>query len=366
MIERVYAHNFRCLQNFTIELSNSPSVLVIGKNGSGKSTFRHCLEIFQQICRGKSRARELVSTLDFAHDSLDVPIRFKIELTLLKRRFRYTIAFEMPAGFREARIAEEALEVDGEHVFLRQQSQVTVGAGSTFRIDWHVVALPIINERVGDQAIHEIREYFGAMVLISPIPDLMSGYSEDDSTELVSNASNFSSWLAALLSRHPASYGTLDTNLKRLMPDFESLENIPKGESGKQLVVRFQDPQEERTIPIDFGRLSSGEKCLLLSAVLIAFNKSSGPVFCMWDEPDNHLSLQEIDHFTTQLRKMTNHRGQLVVTSHHPSTIRCFSDDSTIVFTRSSHLEPTSVQLLSNMTYKGDLVEALSRGEILE
>ena len=98
---------------------------------------------------------------------------------------------------------------------------------------------------------------------------------------------------------------------------------------------------------------------------IFASQKVAGPVFCLWDEPDNHLSLPEIGHFITHLRKLTNHQGQFIATSHHPEAIRRFSDESTIVLARKSHLEPTVVRLLSEFTYGGDLIECLIRDEVI-
>ena len=57
MIERLYAHNFRCLENFTLDLADRPSALLIGKNGSGKSTVLNCFRLFQRIGRGSSRVQ---------------------------------------------------------------------------------------------------------------------------------------------------------------------------------------------------------------------------------------------------------------------------------------------------------------------
>jgi len=62
---------------------------------------------------------------------------------------------------------------------------------------------------------------------------------------------------------------------------------------------------------------------------------------------------------------MTNQNGQLIVTSHHPETIRKFSDETTFVFSRKSHLEPTVVQKLADLPYNGDLIEAIVRDEII-
>ena len=38
LIRRFYVHNFRCLENFELPISGQSSVLLIGNNGSGKTT----------------------------------------------------------------------------------------------------------------------------------------------------------------------------------------------------------------------------------------------------------------------------------------------------------------------------------------
>ena len=62
---------------------------------------------------------------------------------------------------------------------------------------------------------------------------------------------------------------------------------------------------------------------------------------------------------------MANRGGQFVATSHHPETIRKFSDETTIVLTRKSHLEPTVIGPLADFEYSGDLTDALIRDEII-
>lgn len=52
VICRFYVHNFRRLENFELPVSDLPSVLLIGKNGSGKTTVGRALEIRQSIGRG--------------------------------------------------------------------------------------------------------------------------------------------------------------------------------------------------------------------------------------------------------------------------------------------------------------------------
>jgi predicted ATPase len=364
MIERLYVHNFRCLENLALDLTERPSVLVIGKNGSGKSALRQALGVFQKICRGPNRVREWIEGSDFTQHRKHIPMRFEVELTLTAKRFKYAISFEMPENFREARVAEESCLVDGNAIFSRQHSQVTLSGGATFGLDWHVAALPVIKERQGESALQQLKSFLASMILIAPIPALMSGFAEEESSELQEDAANFAAWLNALLSRYPAAYGVLFAYLKTVLPDLESFENVPRGESGKQLLVNFEKEEGGRGLSLEFKKLSDGEKCFFLSALIVAANKVGGPVFCMWDEPDNHLSLPEISHFITQLRKLPQQRGQFIATSHHPETIRRFSDDSTLVFTRQSHLEPTVVRPLADFSYSGDLIEALVRDEV--
>jgi predicted ATPase len=365
MIERLYVHSFRCLENFTLDLTGRSSALVIGKNGAGKSTVLQCLKLFQRICRGSSRVRNLISASDFTQHRTDSPMRFEVELTLSDKRFKYEISFEWPTNFREARILDESLSVDGNVIFTRHHSQIQLPGGQTFGLDWHTVALPVINERPGERAIQDLKTFFATMILIAPVPAKMTGFSEEPSMELEDDAENYASCLRALLGQKPASYTVFDSHMKTVIPDFSSIENVERGESGTQLIVNFEQPNPQRSLSVEFKALSDGEKCFFLSAYIIAANTVGSTVFCMWDEPDNYLSLSEVGQFIIGLRKMTNRSGQFIATTHHPETVRKFSDETTFVLTRRSHLDPTVVRPLADFPYGGDLINALIRDEII-
>src|SRR5262249_7910390 len=138
MIERIYIQNFRCLESFTLALGSEPSALIIGKSGTGKTTIRKAIEIFQTICRGSSRVGTLISQDDFAFGRTDRPMRFEIDVVKDTKRFEYAISFEWPANFRVARILDERLTVNGNAIFSRAQSQVDLAGGANFGLDWHV------------------------------------------------------------------------------------------------------------------------------------------------------------------------------------------------------------------------------------
>jgi predicted ATPase len=365
MIEKLYVHNFRCFENFTLDLGARPSVLVIGKNGGGKSTILNCLSLFQKICRGSNRVGNLISAGDFSEHRTDRPMRFEIDLTLSDKRFNYAVSFEWPTDFREARILDESLSVDGQPIFTRHQAQIQLAGGAAFGIDWHIVALPVINERPGERAIQDLKAFFASMILIAPIPAAMTGFAEEPSVELQYDAANYGSCLSALLGQKPAAYSVFDSYVKTVIPDFSSIENVPRGERGTQLIVKFERQNSQQSLTVEFKALSDGEKCFFLSAYLIAANAVGWPVFCMWDEPDSHLSLSEVGQFITGLRKMANRRGQFIATTHHPETVRKFSDETTFVLSRKGHMDPPIVSPLADFTYSGDLINALIRDEII-
>ncbi len=292
-------------------------------------------------------------------------MRFGIELELSGNEFKYEISFECPANFREARILDENLWLDGDVIFSRHHSQIQLSGGQAFGLDWHIVALPVVNERPGGRAIQDLKSFFATMILISPVPSKMTGFSEEPTVELDGDAGNYASCLRALLGQKPKAYNTFEQYIKTVIPDFSSIENVERGESGTQLIVKFEEGDRPRGLAVEFKALSDGEKCLFLGAYIIAGNSVGSSVFCMWDEPDNHLSLSEVGQFITGLRKLTKQSFQFIATTHHPETVRKFSDESTFVLTRRSHLDPTIARPLADFSYKGDLINALLRDEII-
>lgn len=365
MIERIYVHNYRCFENFTLDLSGLKSALIIGKNGAGKSTLRAALGVFRKICRGPNVTKEWINPSDFWQNRTELPMRFEITVSLAGKKFDYGIAFEFPPRFHQVRILDEKLSVDGNMIFSRQRNQVTLGNGANFLLDWHVGALPIINEKPEESSVQQVKSFLSTMILLSPMPREMSGFAEEESFELREDVGNFAEWLNAVLIRQPARYNDILKYLQFMFPDLVSFEFVPRGERGKQLYVVFESEDKSRVLPIDFRMLSDGEKCFFLSALVVAVNRPESPLFCFWDEPDNHLSLPEVGHFVTQLKKMTNRSGQFIAASHNPEVIRRFSSESTLIFHRKSYLEPTLVRVLARFKYDGDLIEALIRDDVV-
>ncbi|MCI5150235.1 MAG: ATP-binding protein, partial [Candidatus Electrothrix sp. MAN1_4] len=319
MLQRLYIHNFRCLENFELTAKDQSSFLLIGKNGTGKTTVSSVLEVLQSIGRGTNRVRHLITTQDFARGRSDVPVRFELEVLLGGKLYKYGLAFELPENFKELRVFEEQLSVAGAPVYVREKAQVTLHSRhgeAQFSVDWHLVALPVIQEQSADDPIRIFKTWLARMIILSPLPPLMTGESSGDTLEPKRKGDNFGEWISGLFSRYPAAYRHVDAYLRNVMPDLLDFLNEPIGKDSKNMVVRFET--EKAKLELDFKDLSDGEKCFFLCAAVLAAHQYYGPLFCFWDEPDNYLSLSEVGHFVMELRRSFQEGSQIAMTSHHP------------------------------------------------
>lgn len=377
MIRRLYIHNFRCLENFELPISGEPSILLIGKNGSGKTTVGLALELLQKIARGTNRVGDLVKPKDFARGRADVPVRFEIEAELSGNVYKYTLAFEFPSGFRELRVLEENLTVDGKPVYGREIAQVKLARiaqerEANFRIDWHLVALPIVQHQSTNDPLFIFKNWLASTLILRPMPSLIRGDSDETTLQPNIQVTNLGAWFSGLLASSPSAYTKIDAYLKQVMPDFLDIKNPSIGNDPsirkefRSLVCQFSNKQGGITVP--FEDLSDGEKCFMISALVIATNDAFGPLLCFWDEPDNYLAPSEVGMSIMELRRAFQAKGQLITTSHNPEAIRRFSDENTLVLYRNSHLEPTIARRLETIRargeLKGDLIDALVRGDV--
>ncbi len=367
VIRRLYVNNFRCLENFELPISGRSSVLLIGDNGTGKTTVGRALEILQRIARGTNRVGELLKPKDLTRGRTDIPVRFEIQVELESNIYDYVVAFEFPVGFKELRVLEERLAVGGMAVYTRELAHVRLArAGleteASFRIDWHLVALPIIQQQSTSDPLFIFKEWLARILILRPMPSLIQGDSDQETLQPNPQVTDFAAWFSGILAQRPSAYTRIDEYLKQVMPDLTDIQNPVIGKDSRSLRVQFSNELGSVTLP--FEDLSDGEKCFMVCALVLAAKQAYGPLLCLWDEPDNYLALKEVGHFVLALRKAFQSGGQFIATSHNPEAIRRFSEENTLFLHRKNHLEPTVIRPLNEMQVNGDLVNALIRGDL--
>ena len=244
MIRRLYVHNFRCLENFELPISGLSSALLIGKNGAGKTTVGLALEILQKIGRGTNRVGELVKPKDRTAGRLAAPVRFEIEVELDANLHAYSVAFELPAEFEELRVLSESLTVAGKPIFTRDLALVNLARTgqdreASFSIDWHLVALPIIQEQSMQDPLFIFKRWLSRMLILRPMPGLIFGESKEKILEPNVQVTNFGAWFAGVLAHAPSAYTRIDEYLKPVLPDLKDIKNPLVGTATRSLVVQF-------------------------------------------------------------------------------------------------------------------------------
>ena len=233
---------------------------------------------------------------------------------------------------------------------------------SKFRLDWHTIALPIVQEQSSSDPLFIFKQWLARVLILRPIPSRISGDSTEETLEPTPSVSDFGAWVSGVVAHAPAAYGVIKSYLKDVLPDLAEIRNPASGKDSRSLEVTFAHGQETLVLP--FGELSDGEKCFLICALVLASNEAYGPLLCFWDEPDNHLAIDEVSHLVVALRRAFQSRGQFIATSHNPEAILRFSDENTFVLHRKNHLEPSVARLLETLKVEGDLMNALIRGDL--
>lgn len=336
MIRRFYVHNYRCLENFELNLGDMRSVLLIGKNGSGKSAVGKALEVLQRIARGDNSVDDLVKPKDFPGGWLSSSMRFEISAELHSDTYCYSIAFTVDASGRRLEISEESLKSGGNEVYSRVEGDVQLNplnpggvlaslaaAGGKIAINRRLAALPVLQSRGQDDPLAIFRRWLAGFLVLRPNPSLMSGDSDGGTLEPSPELADFGEWFSGVLAGYPSAYTRFAEHAAQVMSDFEGVQNPEIGKEARRLVVKFSN--EKGSLRLPFKDLSDGEKCFLICALVLAANEAYGPLVCFWHEPGNFISLDEVGHLVIALRKeFETNGGQFIATSHNPEAIRAF------------------------------------------
>lgn len=370
MLSKIYIHQYRCLQNFEIDLEDLNSALLLGRNGSGKSSFFAAIEVLQKIGRGVTPIKDLITRDDFAFSETHKPIIFDIAIKLKGKKFEYFLEIDLPENFREPKVKSEILSVDGKKIIERAGGRTLLRDSAQFTLDWHHIGLPLISVNQDDDPIAILKAWFANIIVLSPYPRRFSATSKMETQHLDRDGQFVLDWIRNSLAEFPSLYGQISDFLKERMPDFELLKFETTGKDEKELIFLFKD--ETKKIELNFSQLSDGEKIYILTAVIVAsiqnHHQIETPLLCLWDEPDNFISLLELNQFITACRKAfenSNNNSQLVFTTHNSQVINEFSGHNTFILSRTSHSQPTRVAKLKDKTYlSASVVAAYENGEL--
>jgi hypothetical protein len=112
----------------------------------------------------------------------------------------------------------------------------------------------------------------------------------------------------------------------------------------------------------EFISISSGEKVIFLAAFLEVYT-TFYPSILLWDTPDAHISIDEVEHLVMGLRRNSHSSDyQLIMSSNTIEGIRTFSSETTIVLYKTK--TGTNCSLLKDLNTHNDLTSTLILGDL--
>ena len=114
---------------------------------------------------------------------------------------------------------------------------------------------------------------------------------------------------------------------------------------------------------MDFRDLSDGERMLLVLYALVAYQRVSGPTTIIIDEPDNYVSLLELQPWLLTVLDDRPDDGQLILVSHNAEIIQTMGRENATYFSRENHVSPTTARPIHREeTETAPLQDLLRRG----
>ncbi|MGP8271035.1 MAG: AAA family ATPase [Terracidiphilus sp.] len=334
MLKRLYIDNFRCFVNF--EYKPERKQLLLGANGSGKSSLLDAIELLKNFLRGIDNP--FLSTTKTRWLNLPEQI-FEIEASLDGKAYVYRVEnhFDNDAPIGEIRL--ERLTVSGETVFEQVKGTVRFfaqKAGSATSLPWKTIRSSLNLARLSTPEVDRFLSWIFEQVFctrIDPWPDAMSDTTEGEDTLPENELDNLSAWYRHLVQAEPGANVNFLRSLTETLDGFESLQLERIGASTRILRAYFQQAGT-KNIPYPLSDLSDGQRCLIALYMILHFLIAKGHTVFL-DEPDNFVSLHEIQPWLLAAEDAVEEsKGQLILISHHPEILNYWAREYGLLFSR--------------------------------
>lgn len=339
MINEIYIDNFKCLTNFQIKPREFQ--LWMGNNGSGKTSVLEALYCVQRLMRG-----EHVEDI-FKRDSLTMwdkrqeqTIGFSLRINEEVYKYELTIDYSNPKYKqrirREKLIWEDStfFLYDGQeaHLYRINWNTKVTEEGVVFPADWNRSIIPTIAQRDDNKPLILFREEIDKILLLHPVPLVVKDAAKTESRNLSKHGENFAQWYRHLLQEYPAISYHAKQLLNDVLPGFEQLSLRETGESRK-LMATFRI--EGKDYNFDFKNISDGQRQLIVLYTLLEALRAGTFSTVLIDEPDNFVSMREIQPWLENLNDICDEHGkQALIISHHPEIVNNMARGTELWFSR--------------------------------
>ena len=322
MLKRIYIDNFRCLVNF--ELNVDAINLLLGSNGSGKSTVFEVLQKIQAFVSGDSKVEGIFKSADCTRWQTSQVQRFELEILGNGGSYKY----ELGIGHNrdKCRVEYERLWFDDQPLLKFELGEVQLyrndySPGPKYSFDWSQSMIALLTPRDENTKLIWFRERMTRFIIVRIIPSLMIDESHQEEKRLTTQMENYVSWYR-YLSEDQGKVAELGNIFKEVIDGFTNFKFERVSEQSWVLKLRLSG-EKNSAKPIEYrlGELSDGQKMLIALYTVIHGTKFEDYTLCI-DEPENFLALPEIQPWLIQLYDLCSEEQlQALLISHHPELI---------------------------------------------
>ena len=339
MLKRVYIDNFRCFVNFELPLTQEQ--LILGSNGTGKSTLLDALRAVKALVTGDARPDKLFPYSSRTRWQSLPQQTFELQVDL-GESYRLRLELDSWGSPQKTRIKREVVFCNERPIFEFVNGEVHLFNNDfqhkvTYPFDWFRSALATVQPRPENTLLMNFKNWIETLHCLELNPHTMSKLTEREEIEPASDMSNFASWYRHASQERADSASRLQDDLSQIIPGFESLDLALAGANSRILAAKIAFPSADNPragYPIAFDELSDGQRVLIVLYALLNF-MVDGNTCLFLDEPENYIAIPEIQPWLMELRDRIEDRGgQVILISHHPEIIDYLAPELGLEFER--------------------------------
>jgi predicted ATPase len=343
VLKRVYIDNFKCLVNF--EFTPQRTQLILGANGTGKSAVFDVLWRLRQVITGENKISQSFPSSLLTRWERREEQTFELDVEGNGGTYQYKLKVEQKPETRVSRIASETLYFNGRPLLTFLDGLIAIykeddQGGDTFPFfpfDRGQSAFVTLADRHDNRLHRWFRDWVGQLQVVCANPFDMVSHTEQENARLNANATNFVSWYRHLVQETPDLIELVRQSLADVWEGFRGIRLETAGPNVRVLKVALRSTSTGGSgdYEVVFGDLSDGQRVLIALYTLLRFaERATIPLVCI-DEPDNFVSLAEIQPWPMGMcQAVEDHGSQVLFISHHPELINYLAPQDAVLLGR--------------------------------
>jgi predicted ATPase len=368
MITRFYVDNYKCLQNF--EYKPKKFELVVGANGTGKSTVFEAMDKVRRFVTTRTDARELFSSdcgtrwdsrskqvfeLDFDLRGGICRYRLEINLSSFDHRVEKETLLDPKGVVFETRweklptLNTNFVQVEGEvenNYEFDDSDPFDDHAGEYRGVEWSwwdsLTPLSDSNYSAANLGLMTESPFLAPLASFHYLkinPQAIKSRLKRAEPFISQDLSNFASYYLFLLQQKQGRMFEMIPTLRDTIIGFDSFAVEEDFEQGRrELKVIFKQgngkSKSRQDLKYSLDELSDGQRSLIALYTLLFCTLQQNTTLII-DEPENYIALRELQPWLMLLQeRLEEHGGQVILISHHPEFINMMAPENAVVFER--------------------------------